>query len=449
MQKTRNNGQVKTFKFILLLLASLSTNAQEPLRKIWAGLTVRTENNKLFVDSVFAQGAMQACGLQAGDQLLRINTQNVTSLVELQRTCESLRAGDSLCVEWMHQNQALKNCIKAPARPKRTLDWCNLEYGWVQHDKAWLRSMVYKPNTSSLSLPAIFFLPGYNCSSIESFPDNYNGRLIRHWVEQGFLVYTVEKSGMGDNANCLPCQAVDLGTDISFYSSAWNSLCRRPDVRTDALFIWGHSMGGIIAPLIQGPISPKGILVYGTVYRPWSEFLLEMHRVQKPLLEKLDAIQTEEFLRGIQAIYFDFFVRKKTPAELDQVTAYHKLVRSELEYADGKETMWGRHWRFWQQLDSVNLAQAWQQTKAQVLVMHGGADYIQCSALEPYLIREAVNRGVNGHAELLIFPDMDHLLLQSRNFEDAATRFDRKDYLSSELHPDFLHKTTAWMKALL
>ncbi len=208
-------------------------------------------------------------------------------------------------------------------------------------------------------------------------------------------------------------------------------------------------MGGIIAPLIQGPISPKGILVYGTVYRPWSEFLLEMHRVQKPLLEKLDAIQTEEFLRGIQAIYFDFFVRKKTPAELDQVTAYHKLVRSELEYADGKETMWGRHWRFWQQLDSVNLAQAWQQTKAQVLVMHGGADYIQCSALEPYLIREAVNRGVNGHAELLIFPDMDHLLLQSRNFEDAATRFDRKDYLSSELHPDFLHKTTAWMKALL
>lgn len=445
----KNNGPVKTFKFIFLLLASLHTTAQEPLRKIWAGVNCRTENNKLIIDTVFAQGAMQACGLQAGDQLLRINTQNVTSLVDLQRTCEPLRAGDSLCVEWMHQNQALKNCIEAPARPKRTLNWCNLEYGWVQHDKAWLRSMVYKPKNSSLSLPAIFFLPGYTCSSIESFPDNYNGRLIRHWVEQGFLVYTVEKSGMGDNANCLPCQVVDLGTDISFYTSAWNTLCRRSDIRADALFIWGHSMGGILAPLIHGIYEPKGILVYGTVYRPWSEFLLEMHRVQKPLLEHLDAIQTEEFLRTIQAIYFDFFVRKKTPAELDRVNEYHKLVRSELEYEEGKESMWGRHWRFWQQLDSLNLAEAWQQTKAQVLVMHGGADYIQCSALEPYLIREAVHRAHAGKAELLVFPDMDHLLLQSRNFEEAVQRFNRKEYLNGALHPEFLKKTSAWMKGLL
>lgn len=444
----KNNGQVRTFKFILLLLVSIPSSAQEPLRKIWPGVICHSAKNNLKVDSVFEGGAFQRCGLQPGDQLLRINTQDVSTSDDVQRICQPLRAGDTLCVEWMHQNQRKKKCIQAPARPVRKLAWCQLEYAWVQHENAWLRSMVYKPVNSSNPLPAIFFLPGYTCSSIESFPDNYNGRLIRHWVEQGFLVYTVEKSGIGDNAHCLPCQSVDLGTDISFYTSAWNTLCRRNDIRSDALFIWGHSMGGILAPLIHGVYEPTGILVYGTVYRPWSEFLLEMHRVQKPLLEKLDAIQTEEFMRSIQAIYFDFFVRKKTPAELDRVNEYHKLVRSELEYEDGKESMWGRHWRFWQQLDSVNLAQAWQQTTAKVLVMHGGADYIQCSALEPYLIREAVNRGHAAKAELCVFPDMDHLLLQSRNFDEAVQRFNKKEYLTGALHPEFLKKTTAWMQAL-
>lgn len=81
---------------------------------------------------------------------------------------------------------------------------------------------------------------------------------------------------------------------------------------------------------------------------------------KKPLLENQTYIQTETFIRMIQQIYYEFFVLKKTREQLLDIPEYRELVISELGYKPGSNDMWGRHWSFWQQIDSLNLLKAGQ-----------------------------------------------------------------------------------------
>ena len=91
--------------------------------------------------------------------------------------------------------------------------------------------------------------------------------------------------------------------------------------------------------------------------------------------------------------------------------------------------MWGRHWRFWQQLDSINLASSWQNVNCKVLVLHGQSDYIQCSAVEPYLITETINKVHPHHAKTIIMDSMDHLMMNSKNFEEAVSNFNSRAFI--------------------
>ncbi len=161
--------------------------------------------------------------------------------------------------------------------------------------------------------------------------------------EQGFLVMTVEKSGNGDSDHCTPCMQSDLSRDIFIYERAYEALSKRPDINPHQLFIWGHSMGGIIAPMIQAELAPRG-LVYGTVFRPWSEFLLEMLGFKNPCSKTKSFQETEDFLRVIQKIYFAFVDNKDRKES--RIPAFKTWVQTELEYEPGNTDMWGRHWRF-------------------------------------------------------------------------------------------------------
>jgi pimeloyl-ACP methyl ester carboxylesterase len=187
-------------------------------------------------------------------------------------------------------------------------------------------------------------------------------------------------------------------------------------------------------------------MVFACVFRPWSEFLLEMHRVQKPLMEGLNYQQTEDFLRTIQKIYYEFFVLKKNLAQLHDNAEYKSLVESELNYKDGNTNMWGRHWRFWQQLDSVNLAQSWQQVNCSVLVLYGASDYEQCSMVEPLMIRETVNEKHPGFATWITIPELDHFMMKSRDWKEAYQNFKEQQYLKGNFNSAIADRTIEWLK---
>src|SRR5688572_15094506 len=107
-----------------------------------------------------------------------------------------IREGDLVTMQYEQLGKLKTQKIKAIAKPFIKSEFAEVLYDWVDFRNGWLRTITYKPKTGTKH-PAILLVPGYGCGSIENYPLSYNGRLIKEWVQKGFVVVTIEKSGMG------------------------------------------------------------------------------------------------------------------------------------------------------------------------------------------------------------------------------------------------------------
>ncbi|MBS1772567.1 MAG: alpha/beta fold hydrolase [Bacteroidetes bacterium] len=433
------------YLFTLIGLVALlgSTLAQEIARKALIGTTGKFYNGKMVADTVVPKSTMQLLGLQKGDTLQYINGEKITDVASFNKATGNIRTGDKTTIIYINKGKYRTRTAKAVMRPYETSETIDVLYDWVQYKQCKLRTITRRPKDKG-DLPAILLIPGYNCGSVENFSNGIYKHLLETWLDAGYAVVTIEKTGLGDSYGCVPCSEADLVTDIEVFNAGYQYMEALPFVNKNNLFIWGHSMGGVIAPEIAKLHKPKGVIVFATVFRPWSEFLLEMHRVQYPLDGK-SYTQTEADVRGMQKIYYEFFRLKKSPAELYENPEYRKLVEIELEYKPGKNDMWGRHWRYWQQIDSLDLAASWSAVECPVLSLFGGADYIACSLLEHQLIERTVNATHPGNCTHITIPDIDHLIVQQPDWKTAHKNFNDVKYRSEHFHYGLAKTTVEWM----
>ncbi|MFT3794478.1 alpha/beta fold hydrolase [Flavobacterium sp.] len=422
-----------------------NVSAQMPLRKAFIGIQGKAADGGIKIDTVFANSTMAKLKLKKGDLIQSVNGKPTPTLELYGATAGQIRTDDKISVTYLRNGKSSSVSTKAVMKPYETSPIADITYDWVKFRNGYLRTMTYKPKGKT-NVPCILLIPGYGCGSIENYSKSYNGRLMDDWIRSGFAVVTIEKSGLGDSFGCEPCSEVDIQTDIDSFNEGYKYMEKLPFVDTSKLFIWGHSMGGTIAPEIAKLLNPKGVMVFGCVFRPWSEFLLEMHRVQKPLLENLTYQQTEDFTRTIHQIYYEFFIHKKSPAELVQIPEFKELTISELGYKPTSNDMWGRHWKFWQQIDSLDMAKSWSEVKCPVLVLHGGTDYEQCSLVEPMMIEKTVNEKHPGNALWITIPDLDHFMMKSKDWPEAVKNFRDGQYAKGNFNTKIADETVKWLK---
>lgn len=433
---------------LLLLFCFVSLHAYTqilPQRKAIIGLTGKAAENGIKADSILPGSTLAALRLQKGDVLYELNGQQITSMDAYGKIASGIRGGDEITISYRRGKESLRAKGLALVKPFERSDIADIRYDWVPFRNGYLRVITRKP-VNQAGMPCILLIPGYGCGSIENYASSYNGKLLDEWIKAGYAVVTIEKSGMGDSYNCTPCSEVDLATDIESFDAGYRYMEQLPFIDKNRLFIWGHSMGGVIAPEIAKRHQPRGVMVFGTTFRPWSEFLLEMHRVQKPLLENYTYMQTESFMRKIQKIYYEFFNLRKTREQLLQNPEYRELVVSELGYKAGSTNMWGRHWSFWVQIDSLNMAESWSALNCPVLVIHGETDYESCSIAEPKLISGTVNAVHPGNATMLIIPQLDHFMMKSGSYEQARDNFNSQQYNKGNFNYSIADETIKWLR---
>lgn len=428
----------------VFLLVSCCAYTQPAARKAFIGFQGKPAQNGILADSIIPNSTFAALKLQKGDVVISVNGTTVTAGPVFNSILFAIRTGDKVEVQYLRNGRTEKASATAIMRPYEQSDIADVQYDWVKFRNGALRAITRKPKGKT-NLPAILLIPGYGCGSIENYSASYNGKLFNEWLKAGYAVITIEKSGLGDSYNCIPCSEADLATDIESFDAGYTYMESLPFVDKNKLYIWGHSMGGVIAPEVAKRHQPKGVMVFGTTFRPWVEFLLEMHRVQKPLLENLNYRDTEDFLRKIQKIYYEFFVLKKSPAELYENAEYKDLVVSELGYKAGSNDQWGRHWRFWTQIDSLNLAVSWQSLNCPVLVVHGETDYESCSIAEPLLIKNVVNAAHPGNATMVVVPQLDHFMMVSKSYEAARDNFRQQQYAKGNFNMGIANTTVNWL----
>ncbi len=121
----------------------------------------------------------------------------------------------------------------------------------------------------------------------------------------------------------------------------------RGDVDAGRIFIFGHSMGRVMAPLLAAEVQIRGIIVYGTITRTLTEYLLENTRRQMELADS-DPSAIDRDLRTSAALLTHLFTEKMAPKD---IVAHYPHPRERLEQSVTEDNyFFDRNLTFFRQL---------------------------------------------------------------------------------------------------
>jgi pimeloyl-ACP methyl ester carboxylesterase len=226
-----------------------------------------------------------------------------------------------------------------------------------------------------------------------------------------------EKSGMGDSTGT-PCRDVDFRDEVSLFTSALRKLKSYEFVDTGNVFMFGHSAGGWVAPLVATEEPVKGIVMYGTVVRPFAEYLVENRRRSRWLRSRPDLAQLEDEQRSYARLLHYLLVEKNSVRDVTikhpDLTAIAKTMFPDEEHFDGLRTL--QHVR---QLNDQNVARVWASLDTHVLALFGEFD-IRTLPMDHEYIAAIVDAHHPGKGTWRLLPKMDHGFALHKSLNDSV-----------------------------
>lgn len=401
----------------------------------------------LYLSEIVPDGTLSKMGVPAGTVLQKINTTTVTSMRDLGGAMSGIKSGDDLEISVFEAGKSKTYKGIAQGRPEEAHPNASVEYGAVQYEGNILRSLLYMPH-GAVQPPVVYFLQGYTCQSIEMRNNNPAKQLINQWIEEGYAVYLLEKPGMGDSESETPCMDIDFNQELHAFSKGYEDLRRNTKIDSKNIFLFGHSMGGIIAPLLANQHSPAGIMVFGIVGKNWYDYMIDIY-TEQPLIFGTSEAQVKEDAKYQLPFIEDMLVHKKTNEELIKSAVYGKQLKADgtsAELANGYYIQ--RHYRYWQTLADVNVPGAWAKVKAPVLVMHGEYDIQAIHPKYGEMIVTNVNKH-GGKASFELFPKTEHAFLKYDSREEHLEVLNNGSYaatFTTNFNEAIADKSMEWMQ---
>ncbi len=403
----------------------------------------------IYLPNVSNDGTFGKMGIQQGSILEKLNGETISSPRDVQTALTEMKAGDAIKAVVFQDGKSKTFKGEALGRPQENHPHASIEYGTVSYQDNILRSLLYLP-TGSKKPPVVFFIQGYTCQSIEMRPDNPAKQLIDQWIKAGYAVYLVEKPGMGDSESKVPCMDIDFNQELKAFSKAYEDLRNNNKIDNSNIFLFGHSMGGVISPILAKDNPPKGVMVYGIVGTNWYEYMQDIY-TEQPLLfgtteEQIKANNTYE-LPFIE----DLLKNRKPVKEMLSSSVYGEFLKREGIAASLKDGYYiHRHIKFWRTLTDVDIPGTWAQVKAPVCVLHGEYDI---QAIHPKY-SEMITTNVKNHggnATFRLFPKSEHAFLKFDSRENLMETMGNGTYVSkftTHFNTEIASYSIEWMKSL-
>jgi len=368
-----------------------------------------------------ARGTSVALQLQEEDLILKIGNSTFTSTDEFIRLFTGYSPGQEVQLTVLRGKKQLVLKAKAVARPYETDDNATVIYDEVNYKGGQLRVIINKPFKET-KMPAMLFIPGYTCSSIDELPPSHPyKRIVDAFVDAGYVTLRIEKSGLGDSKNTPPCESCDLLDEIENFEVGLKKLKSLPYVDTNQIIIVGHSMGGIVAPAISAKNQVAGVIVYGTTAKSWFEYQIEMYRVQNALAG-MNPIEVEQSVLEQYDLNYRYFVKKEKLEDLAKDPKADSVLRTAWQY-DGNGKIYSRNAEYWRQIQDYPHLENWKNTTAKVLVQFGESDFQAFSKADHQQIVNTVNYFHPGNATLMTYPSTDHYFAKSGTMQEAYDKF--------------------------
>ena len=358
------------------------------------------------VAAVVGGSMAEAAGIAAGDVIASVAGATVRSLVELAEALRRAGSGETTEVVWTRGGQRFASIVAVARCPIEAIDGHRVAYETLAVSGARLRSIVTSPVHGARS-PAVLVLQGIACESIDhgADPDAPLAQLVRGFAAAGLVTMRVDRRGVGDSEGA-PCVESDFETDVADHVAALDALLHDARVHPERVIVFGHSVGGMVAPLLARRPEVAGVIVYGTSPVKWLDCVAESARRQLAL-------------RGVEPGAIDRRVEK---------------LRARLR----DDPPPGRSALYHRQLDALDLETAWRGVASPVLVIRGEHDWVvgrdeqaRIAALSP------------GGAEVRDVSGLDHLMTRHASLERSV-----RDYGHGEPAGDAVAcESVAWIRA--
>ncbi len=390
-------------------------------------------------------------GVRENDILLKVNGIEVKSFADLKAPDLKLREGDIVAYTILRDKKSIELKGKVIGNPKEFSDNLNVEYGSFRLKDGSIRTICLKPKSSGKK-PAILFIPGYPCTTIDNLPEHHPYRkLVFGLAEKGYIVMRAEKPGVGDCQNTPDCNTIDFPTEVASFKAALMDLKKQRNVDTNNIFILGHSMGGMEAPFVAHNNNVKGIIVMGITMKPWLEYLTEMLRIQNPQLG-VDYVENEKDMKLYEVLLYELLVNNKKPGDIIKENKdYERILKRDFNYSGGNDFL-TRDIIFSQSLNKINITDAWAQTNSRVLSAWGETDIQTLNDFSHKELVKIVNKYHPNSATFLELKETDHNLLTIPTLEESYQRNANgtlSGIFSTNFNYNVIVEFDAWMKKII
>ncbi len=398
---------LRTLVMTITMLAISNVTADElPRRASWeASFTVpKTGSAGVVIRSMEDASPLMKAGLQVGDRIIAVNDQTFTSPEAWYDFSDALVAEQKYTLTYKRKHQSDQVRAKFKAQAKESHAGIETIYTHITNDYgSRQRVIITRPEGVNERQPAILFLQGLSCSSIEVNADRLTPftRLIRELVtKSNYVVLRIEKPGKGDSEG--NCSQTDFNTELNGYYNAAKYLKELPYVDPQRIVVYGSSMGSALAPHMANKFNLSAVIADGTFVKSWFEHMLE---IERRILAFKGLSQMEITTKMNQAyipLYYGMLVQRKSYQEV--IDAYPAIAADNYH---GPEHMYGRPMSYYQQLQQFDVAGAWEQLKVPARIRWGTNDWIMSEADNDLIIEILQAAGHQDH-ELYKHPGLDH-----------------------------------------
>ncbi|SMO91855.1 Pimeloyl-ACP methyl ester carboxylesterase [Saccharicrinis carchari] len=423
----------------ILLFPCLRNFSQTLERRAFLGVvmkeipdSIKAKNpiiNGVYVNYIFPNSTANHTKLCKGAILNKINDVPIRTKADAIKTMNNIREGDFLIINYTFNGLEKAETIIAVGKPFEISESADVYYDFVDFQGCKLRTILHKPK-GKVNCPVVFFIQGYSCLSVEQ-PFYKNSPYLKFYedlVNSGYAVYRLEKAGVGDSESSFDCMQMGFHSECSTFKQAYQSLIKNPKIDSTNIFLFGHSVGGIIAPILAEEYSPRGIIAYGTVVKSWFEYLIDV-KWEQGYIWKKSAVQISKNLRGFIPFWYDLLIQKENSQEILKNMKHKSFLTEHGLLEDFKnERYLNRSLVYWQELNEINVCEKWAYITTHVLCLHGEFDIQALNTEWAHMIRDIVSTNSPNKADIYIVSNTDHDFVYFENMDKNTKILDSNEY---------------------
>jgi len=408
------------------------------------------KSNGILVKDIVPNSTASSVGLMANDFLMSVNSTPVSTYENLVKVLSQLEAGKEVTFDIIRNKEAktLKGIFKE--KPRTEYKNATVLYDEFPFKDGYIRCFLKTPTNKPIK-GTIYFVQGIGCFSMDNLPKNNPYYLLpEQLLDAGYQVFITEKAGMGDSKNSKHCSQMGFDEELSVFQEGYKKLLSYKGVQANNVIVFGHSLGGIIAPILANQFTSKGVIVFGTGIIPWKEYLLKAH-VEQSILQGIDKTIVQTQMKTYRPFVNELFEHP------DRLQAYiqDEQYKDELDYLgyEPKTGLFtaGRTLQYHRELTNWNLRNEWKKMKCPVLSMYGESDLPALSDIDHKALVEIVNKEHPGNATYQFVPKTNHSMQEVGSMEEFVAMMNKPEYESfaaTKFNHKMIQNIITWCNAL-